>query len=96
LRRIQRGVVRTAIDEAPAGTDPRLIERARRLLSGSDVVASDFSYVDGPLVYRAWRSGRLRALDRGLAAADHPVERGDALCPLELPDRRQVGNRQLH
>jgi hypothetical protein len=46
-------VVRTAIDEAQAVTDPRLIERDRLLPSGSDVVASNFSYVDGPKAYRA-------------------------------------------
>ncbi|GAB3400807.1 DUF4091 domain-containing protein [Flindersiella endophytica] len=56
--------LRTAIDRAPAGTDPRLIERAKRLVSGSDVVTSNFSYVDEPSAYRGWRSEVLRTLDR--------------------------------
>jgi hypothetical protein len=54
----------TAIDGAPAGTDPRLLERAKRLLSGSDVVTSNFSYVDEPSVYRGWRADVLRTLDQ--------------------------------
>lgn len=56
--------LRTAIDGAPAGTDPRLLARAQRLVSGSDVVTSNFSYVDEPSAYRGWRSEVLRTLDQ--------------------------------
>ncbi|TWD75273.1 uncharacterized protein DUF4091 [Kribbella amoyensis] len=53
-----------AIDTAPPATDPRLIAEAKRLLSGKDVVTSNYEYVQEPAKYRTWRANVLTTLDR--------------------------------
>ncbi|MEQ7010947.1 DUF4091 domain-containing protein [Actinopolymorpha sp. B17G11] len=48
--------LRSAIDEAPADTDPKLLARAEHLLAASDVVTDNYAYEDEPDAYRHWRS----------------------------------------
>ncbi len=46
----------SAIDKAPAGTDPRLLAKAEHLLAGTDVVTDNYEYEQKPAIYRDWRS----------------------------------------
>ena len=56
--------LRHAIDEAPPGTDPKLLARAEHLLAASDVVTDNYEYVDEPAAYRHWRSEVARTAER--------------------------------
>ncbi|QFY10367.1 DUF4091 domain-containing protein [Nonomuraea phyllanthi] len=48
------------IDGAPAGTDPALLAKARRLLGAKDVVTDNYEYVWAPTVYRDWRTDAIK------------------------------------
>lgn len=48
-------VLRTAVDHAPPGTDPRILALARDLLSGTAVVTNQRDYQRDPARYRRWR-----------------------------------------
>lgn len=56
--------LRTAVQAAPAGTDPRLIARAEHLLTAKDVVTDQKRYVRDPAAYQSWRSDVAHTLDR--------------------------------
>jgi hypothetical protein len=56
--------LRTAIDEAPPGTDPDLLARAAHLLAATDVVTDNYTYESDPHAYRHWRSEVARTTAR--------------------------------
>ncbi len=56
--------LKQAIDNAPPKTDPRLIAKAKHLLGGTDVVTSNYEYVQEPGRYRAWRADVLATIVR--------------------------------
>lgn len=48
--------LRSAVEQAPPGTDRDLLTRAEHLLGGSDVVTDNYEYVRYPEPYRRWRN----------------------------------------
>jgi hypothetical protein len=55
--------LKRAIDEAPPGTNPALLARAKRLLDASDVVKDNYEYTSSPHAYRQWRSQVVDVVD---------------------------------